>query len=157
MATKDRKPITNAEEILAWATQTRDAEGNAHTPLSKSEQLLIAQFILAMRDHIKKLQSGEQKNTPPPPPPLKGDAPTPTEETVPTKPKSDLLVREFAQDRKQTNMEFFKANSIGMQRAYELFLVWQNLDPSNRMVLDKTRDAYVNSAAFAYWLNMAHE
>lgn len=157
MATKDRKPITNAEEILAWATQTRDAEGNAHTPLSKSEQLLIAQFILAMRDHIKKLQSGEQKSTTPPSSTPKAEEPTPAKQAVESKPQSDLLVREFAQDRKQTNMEFFKANSIGMQRAYELFLVWQNLDPSNRMVLDKTRDAYVNSAAFAYWLNMAHE
>lgn len=156
MATKDRKPITTAEEILAWATQTRDAEGNAHTPLSKNEQLLIAQFILAMRDHIKKLQSGEQKTAVPTSTPPKPE-PTPAKQAEETTPQPDLLVREFAQDRKQTNIEFFKANSIGMQRAYELFLVWQNLDPSNRMVMDKTRDAYVNSAAFAFWLNMAHE
>ena len=59
---------TKPEEVIAWAEETRAGNGEAFTMLKKEEQLLIAKFILAMRDHIKKLQSdGRDAKTEPPP------------------------------------------------------------------------------------------
>ena len=150
MANKTRTPMTTAEEIIAWAEKTREANGEAFTMLNKEEQLLLAKFILAMRDHIKTLQNGTAESAPKEEP---KEAPT---DTVEAKNECDLIERPFI-DRRQTNMEFFKANDIPMQRAFQLYQTWADVDPENRTIMDEKRKAYVKSAAFAFWLNLPHE
>ena len=170
MANKARTPMTTAEEIIAWAEKTREANGEAFTMLNKDEQLLIAKFMLAMRDHIKTLQSnaptpppadaeppstgeseckGEDPETPEPDGPEGEPAPEPV-------PEEEILVRDI-NDKRQTNMEFFRANNISMQRAFELYERWEDVDPANRMIQDPKRKVWLKSAAFAFWLNMPHE
>ena len=146
--------MTTAEEIIEWAEKTREANGEAFTMLNKEEQLLIAKFMLAMRDHIKTLQNGtgEQKQTPPPPQTGKGNA----DDSEHTEEKR-LVVDEETGSNRQTNMEFFKANNISMNRAFQLYQTWAEVDPDNRIVMDEKRRALVKSAGFAFWLNLPHE
>ena len=144
MANKAREPMTKPEEVIAWAEETKEGNGESFTMLKKEEQLLIAKFILAMRDHIKKLQGA--------------DAPKPAQEPKPEdRDTNPIKEREFIEDGRQTNMEFFKANNISMQRAYQLFCVWRNCDTENRTILDEERKAYLKAASFAFWLNLPHE
>ena len=164
MANKARTPMTTAEEIIEWAEKTRDANGEAFTMLNKDEQLLIAKFMLAMRDHIKTLQNN-----------LFGKPDAPSEATHPqtaeatkaenladetckdeSAPEEEILVHDI-NDKRQTNIEFFKANNVSMQRAFELYQIWADVDPANRMIQDPKRKAWLKSAAFAFWLNLPHE
>lgn len=149
MSNKAREPMTKPEEVIAWAEETKAGNGESFTMLKKEEQLLIARFILAMRDHIKKLQSGEgeadkaQQDEPPPPP-------TYAEET-------EVVESAPVPMAKQTNMEYFKANNVPMNRAFELYCVWRNCDPQNRTIFDDERKAWLKAASFAYWLNLPHD
>lgn len=159
MPVKAREPMTRPDEIIDWANETVKANGEAFTMLKKEEQLLIAKFILAMRDHIKKLQSVKADEEKPEADKTVEESPAPTppqgveqEDPAPERVMVDETVRV-----RQTNMEFFKANSISMQRAYQLFEVWAKCDPNNRIILDEERKAYVKSASFAFWLNLPHE
>lgn len=164
MANKARTPMTTAEEIIAWAEKTREANGEAFTMLNKEEQLLIAKFMLAMRDHIKTLQNNLFGK---PDAPSKATHPQ-TAETTKTEnladecrktesaPEKEILERDIP-DKRQTNMEFFKANNISMQRAFQLYQTWANVDPSNRIIMDEERKAHIKSASFAFWLNLPHE
>ena len=148
MANNTRTPMTTAEEIIAWAEKTREANGEAFTMFNKEEQLLLAKFILAMRDHIKTLQNGTAESAPKEEP-----KEAPKEEASG---ECDLMERQIP-ERRQTNMEFFKANDIPMQRAFQLYQTWADVDPENRTIMDEKRKAYVKSAAFAFWLNLPHE
>ena len=148
MANKARPPMTKPEEVIAWAEETNAGNGEAFTMLKKEEQLLIAKFILAMRDHIKML-----KNT-------TGDGSVPPSETKNTQKQSEIEDNESPREmpcKVQSNIEFFKANEVSMQRAYELYCVWRNCDPQNRTIFDDERKAWVKAAAFAFWLNLPHE
>lgn len=157
MANTPRPPMTTPKEVLQWAADTKAANGEAFTMLKKEEQLLIANFIIAMQEHIKKLQdrsaqeepSATSPDTPPETPPV-------TPQPAPEEPE-EIKERDTGISLKQTNLEYFKANSVPMQRAYEIFQIWQDCDPANRMILDKKRGAYVASAAFAFWLGLPHE
>ena len=146
MSNKARPPMTKPEEVIAWAEETRAGNGEAFTMLKKEEQLLIANFILAMRDHIRKIQntSAEKK------PEAAVSEPKAAETGIP------ILERQFV-DRRQTNMEFFKANNVPMQTAYQQFCIWRKCDEQNRTILDEERKAYVKAASFAFWLNLPHE
>ena len=157
MANKPRTPMTTGEEIVQWAEQTKAANGVAFTMLNKEEQLLIAKFILAMRDHIKTLQSN--LGGAPAPAPAQSAEPVsePMEEPKPVDEPAIVERPPAKEDKRQTNMEYCKANDVPMQRAYQMFIAWQNLDPTNRMIVDEARKAYINSAAFAFWLNLPHE
>ena len=152
MANKARPPMTTAEEVMAWAEKTRDANGEAFTMLNKEEQLLIAKFLLAMREHIKTLRNTQSMQTPAAPaqPEAEKEVEQPSEQE-----KADA--QEKAMPSAQTNMEYFKANEVSMQRAYELYCVWRNCDPPNRTIFDDERKAWVKAASFAYWLNLPHE
>lgn len=168
MANKARTPMTTAEEIIEWAEKTRDANGEAFTMLNKDEQLLIAKFMLAMRDHIKMLQNTEGTKQDAPAdaePPSTGESeckgedpetPEPDGTDPEPVPEEEILVRDI-NDKRQTNMEFFKANNVSMQRAFELYQIWEDVDPANRMIQDPKRKVWLKSAAFAFWLNMPHE
>ena len=147
MSNKAREPMTKPEEVIAWAEETRAGNGEAFTMLKKEEQLLIAKFILAMRDHIKKLQSDGRDAKTEPPPTDEGEAP-----------KEEVGVKESAPaSQKQSNIDYFKANEIPMNRAYQLYCTWRKCDPENRTIYDDERKAWVKAAAFAYWLNLPHE
>lgn len=153
-----REPITTAEQIIEWAEKTRDANGEAFTMLNKEEQLLMAKFILAMRDHIKTLQNGvaqspkadEAKADTPP------SEPTANTEEVPEINHGEIIERVYP-DKRQTNIEFFKANNISMQRAFQLYQTWADVEPASRMIIDEKRKAYIKSASFAFWLHLPHE
>ena len=151
MANKARPPMTKPEEVIAWAEETKAGNGEAFTMLKKEEQLLIAKFILAMRDHIKMLQSAKE------------DAPSPAQpaeeitQEVEAE-ESDVIVDDSPDPMlKQTNMEYFKANNVSMTRAYQLYCTWRNCDPDNRTVFDDERKAWLKAAGFAFWLNLPHE
>jgi len=147
---------------MVWAEKTRDANGEAFTMLNKDEQLLIAKFMLAMRDHIKMLKSGEgnekvpaEADHPQTADTGKGEPTTPPEKEEVA--EEDEIIERDIPDKRQTNMEFFKANNISMQRAFELYQTWADVDPANRIIMDEKRKAYIKSAAFAFWLNLPHE
>ncbi len=155
MANKARPPMTKPEEVIAWAEETKAGNGEAFTMLKKEEQLLIAQFILAMRDHIKMLQSTIKSLQS-----AKEDAPPPEAEKPQDEEKEDEgVVVDDSPDPtlKQTNMEYFKANNVSMTRAYQLYCTWRNCDPDNRTVFDDERKAWLKAAGFAFWLNLPHE
>lgn len=156
MGNQPREPMTKPDEVMAWAEETKKANGEAFTMLKKEEQLLIANLILAMRDHIKSLQSNEE-NCDRSPEPTDECSRTPEEPTE--KESAPEIIQRQSGDvyGKQTNMEYFKANNVNMQSAYNIFQRWQDCDPSNRMIMDEKRKAYINSAAFAFWLNLPHE
>ena len=171
MANKARTPMTKPEEVIAWAEATKAENGEAFTMLKKEEQLLIARFILAMRDRIKTLQNGMNQQGPVPTPqpaqtkilkeedkPAEVEAPDEVEEPVEesVKDPEDEIVEERI-ILKQSNMEYFKANNVPMTRAYEMYCVWRNCDPENRTVYDNERKAWLKAAGFAYWLNLPHE
>lgn len=149
--------MTKPEEVIAWAEETRAGNGEAFTMLKKEEQLLIAQFILAMRDHIKMLKSTIKmlQSTKEDAPPLPPEAEKPQDEEK----EDEGVVVDDPPDPtlKQTNMEYFKANNISMQRAFQLYQTWANVDPSNRIIMDEERKAHIKSASFAFWLNLPHE
>ena len=156
MAVKAREPMKTAQEVIAWAEETKAANGELFTMLKKEEQLIIAKFILAMRDHIKELRNGQGQQA---------QAAEPQPEAEATKPeaKHDELTEAGAKAPvevlvlKSTNMDYFRANNISMQRAYELYCVWRNCDPQNRTIFDDERKAWVKAASFAFWLNLPHE
>ena len=146
MANKAREPMTKPEEVIAWAEETKAGNGETFTMLKKEEQFLIAKFILAMRDHIKKLQSKPTEEEGCKPEAVQTQTPVAEVEEVADQP----VLR-------QSNMEFCKANSIDMTRAYELYCVWRNIDPQNRTVFDDERKSWLKAAGFAFWLNLPHE
>lgn len=155
MSNKARPPMTKPEEVIAWAEETKAGNGEAFTMLKKEEQLLIAQFILAMRDHIKMLKSTIKSLQS-----VKEDAPPPEAENPQEDEKEDegVVVDEPPDPTlKQTNMEYFKANNVSMTRAYQLYCTWRNCDPDNRTVFDDERKAWLKAAGFAFWLNLPHE
>ena len=161
MANQSRPPIATAEEIIAWAEKTREANGEAFTMLNKAEQLNIAKFILAMRDHIKTIQSQkpeetktEQNDTKAPPTDVHSDEESKKDNGAPD--DGEILVRDIPVKR-QTNMEYFKANNVSMQRAFQLYQTWADCDPANRIIIDEKRKAYIKSASFAFWLHLPHE
>lgn len=158
MANKARPPMTKPEEVIAWAEETKARNGESFTMLKKEEQLLIAKFIIAMRDHIKKLQSstGESAKGEPPAAPQENSI---SEETEGTALGTDGTVvgDDPTSCCRQTNIEYFKANNVPMSRAYELYCVWRNCDPENRTVFDHERKAWLKAAGFAFWLNLPHE
>ena len=163
MANKARTPMTTAEEIIAWAEKTRDANGEAFTMLNKDEQLLLAKFILAMRDHIKTLQNGvgsktEQASTKEMPKTNQSsETSEELQEEYPPVIAHGEIIERVIPDMRQTNMEFFKANNVSMQRAFQLYQTWADCDPANRIIIDEKRKAYIKSASFAFWLNLPHE
>ncbi len=150
--------MTKPEEVIAWAEETRAGNGEAFTMLKKEEQLLIAKFILAMRDHIKTLQNN-----------LFGKPDAPSKATHPQTAEAEKAQDEETWEAgtvvddspdptlKQTNMEYFKANNVSMTRAYQLYCTWRNCDPDNRTVFDDERKAWLKAAGFAFWLNLPHE
>ena len=149
MSNKARPPMTKPEEVIAWAEETKAGNGEAFTMLKKEEQLLIAKFILAMRDHIKMLQSAKEDAPPPPPEAVKPQDEEKEDEGVVVEDPPDPTL-------KQTNMEYFKANNVTMTRAYQLYCTWRNCDPDNRTVFDDERKAWLKAAGFAFWLNLPH-
>ena len=150
MSNKPRTPMTKPEEVIAWAEETKAGNGESFTMLKKEEQLLIAKFILAMRDHIKMLQGVKEETAP-----ITPDEARPRNEES----EEDGVVVEESPDPmlKQTNMEYFKANNVSMTRAYQLYCTWRNCDPDNRTVFDDERKAWLKAAGFALWLNLQHE
>ena len=161
MSNKARTPMTKPEEVIAWAEETKAGNGEAFTMLKKEEQLLIAKFILAMRDHIKKLQSGAAQDEGKPSTAEADKKTTEVSEPVEDKPvevKPQVVDRQLVvEDRRQSNMDYFKANNVDMNRAFQLYCVWRNCDPQTRTIFDDERKAWVKAASFAYWLNLPHE
>ena len=164
MSNKARPPMTKPEEVIAWAEETRAGNGEAFTMLKKEEQLLIAKFILAMRDHIKTLQNNLFGK---PDAPSKATHPQTAEATkaenladecreTESALEKEILERDIP-DKRQTNMEYLKANNVSMTRAYQLYCTWRNCDPDNRTVFDDERKAWLKAAGFAFWLNLPHE
>ncbi len=154
MANKARPPMTKPEEVIAWAEETKAGNGEAFTMLKKEEQLLIARFILAMRDHIKALQGKNEGS-------VKDMPPTQTDQT-PEQTRAETQNEGVEVDApdpslQQTNMEYFKANNVSMTRAYQLYCTWRNCDPDNRTVFDDERKAWLKAAGFAFWLNLPHQ
>ena len=153
MANKARPPMTKPEEVIAWAEETKAGNGESFTMLKKEEQLLIAKFIIAMRDHIKKLQSGAAEKEQEKP----QQETTQQEATVSEETEGCVVDGETDPMARQTNIDYFKANNVPMSRAYELYCVWRNCDPENRTVFDHERKAWLKAAGFAFWLQLPHE
>jgi len=142
MANEKRKPIETGTDIIEWAKQTRDGQGEIFTAFNKKEQLLIAEFILGMHDYIKDLL----KKT--------ADAPIaePPQDTPPVeeKPTEEKPVEQTV--NALTNADSFRANKTGAQVAFKTFTRRLSANPDRYGIFEDGR--ILKAASFAYWLSM---
>lgn len=119
--------IENSSNVLEWARMVVDAKGDKFTVLSKSEQFVIAKFIVDGSYSVSREEHHNQSE----------------KQTV----QNHVNVQEV-------ELQGDDNNPVGCdaQQAFDKFLSWCKHHPKEKEVMDFSTGEMSVAAAFAYWL-----
>lgn len=154
-------------DVIKWARETVEAKGAKFTPLSKDDQLAIAEFIVASEASAS---SGgnpmdDMEGVPANAPAEAAAAPIPDQEGIPAKPEhtegkeeTETKAEPQSEEKDEKYVHVRRADRLrkcGMdaQAAYDEFLMWASENPRESFVMDFATGEKNVGAAFAYWLN----
>lgn len=155
-------------DVIKWARETAEAKGSKFTPLSKDDQLAIAEFIVSAS--VASADSGRNpmdgmEGVPAESPSKEAAAPIPDQKGVPTEPEhaegvgeTETKAEPQPEEKDEKHVYVRRADRLrkrGMdaQTAYDEFLGWAAENPRESFVMDFATGEKNAGAAFAYWLN----
>lgn len=152
---KEKVVIQNEEDVVRWARETVDRNGEKFTALTKSDQYAIAQYILKQGDNsvntsgCNRLLDGqaEQKELPVQTHSLIRGVTDPIEPQ-----QTPAEIKEDSRCVPMTRAKAFHGSGVSAQQAFDRFLEWAKDHPQEAMVMDFSNGKQSAAAAFAYWL-----
>lgn len=158
------KKIETDADVLEWARTMVEAKGDKFTPLSKGEQFIIAQYIVANANGMSateteempeqttatatKVEETKAEGT--------GEAPAPdrlgTPSRTPVCPPNQTSEMPPTSKATMTRAYAYHRAGFDVQQAYDKFLEWCNSHPKSKEVMDFSTGHKSVDAAFAYWL-----
>lgn len=154
-------------DVIKWARETAEAKGTKFTPLSKDDQLAIAEFIVASEAAAGSgvNPTDDMEGVPADAPAEAAATPIPDMEGVPAKPEhtegmdeTETKVEPQSEEKAEKYVyvrraDKFRKRGMDAQTAYDEFLNWSSENPRESFVMDFSTGEKNVGAAFAYWLN----
>ena len=160
------KKIETETDVIEWATAIEKAKGERFTPLSKSEQLVIARYVMAhgpaaseRENAPEPLEVSEAKSATQPNDTFgkerSGVFCTPESYGVDRAENADPIFQEgleFGVGRSVSRGEAYRKIGLDAQQVFDKFLEWGRAHPKETMVMDFMTGRQSIDAAFSYWL-----
>ena len=155
-------------DVIKWARETAEAKGTKFTPLSKDDQLAIAEFIVSASEASAdpgRNPMDDMEGVPTDAPAEAAAAPIPGMESFPAerehtegKDETETKAEPQYEEKDEKYVHVRRADRLrkcGMdaQSAYDEFLTWASENPRESFVMDFATGEKNAGAAFAYWLN----
>ena len=150
--------IQTEQDVKEWAMEIVMANGDRFTPLSKSEQFVIAMFIYNTLETVKPASEPTEDCTgPTPPKETAHDAPAPVGLDSAKDPVKDITPPQQAQQEpqgiKMSRGAAFHFAGYSAQKAFDEFLKWSQEHPQEKEVMDFSNGQKSVVAAYSYWLH----
>lgn len=145
---KDKVVIQNEEDVVRWARETVDRNGEKFTALTKSDQYAIAQYILKQGDNSMNTSGSHILER-------VSERATPSVRLVtdPIEPQqTPAEIKEDSRCVPMTRAKAFHGSGVSAQQAFDRFLEWAKDHHQEAMVMDFSNGKQSAAAAFAYWL-----